>query len=77
MVILVLQHLTLYYAIVLPGRKSVFWAGYQTDSNGESLKLGPPAGRRPAGGLILMLARLESSRHPARKPDFQPESTIA
>ncbi len=38
---------TLCYTIVLPGRKSVFRAGFRTDSSGERLKIGPPAGRRP------------------------------
>ena len=40
---------TLCYAIVLPSRKSGFRAGFRPDSNRESLKSSPPAGRRPAG----------------------------
>ena len=68
---------TLCYAIVLPGRKSGFRAGFRPDSIRESIEISPSAGRRPAGGLILMLSRLESGRNPARKPDFRPGSTIA
>ena len=40
--------LTLCYAMVLPGRKSAFQAGFQPESNWESLTIGPPAGLRPA-----------------------------
>ena len=41
---------TLYYAIVLPGRKSAFRAGFWPDCyRGESTDIGPPAGLRPAG----------------------------
>jgi len=40
---------TLCFAIVPPGRKSVFRAGFRPDSDRESLKIGTPAGRRPAG----------------------------
>ena len=68
---------TLGYAIVLPGRKSGFRAGFRLDSNRENIKIGPPAGLRPAEGPILMFSRLESGRNPARKPDFQPGSSIA
>ncbi len=46
-----LRVLTLCYAIVLPGRKSGFRAGFRPDYIRESLKIGPPAGRRPVGGL--------------------------
>ncbi len=62
-------------AVARPNGASGFWAGFRLDSNRESFKLGPPAGRRPAGGPILSLSRLESN--PARKPDFRPGSTIA
>ncbi len=48
---------TLCYAIVLPGRKTGFRAGFRPDSSRESLKLGPAAGLRPAGGPILRLFR--------------------
>ncbi len=43
---------TLCYTIVLPGRKSVFRAGFRPDSSRESLKIDPPAGLRLAGGPI-------------------------
>ncbi len=63
------------YAIVLPGRKSGFRAGCRPDSSPESIKIGPPASRRPGGG-ILMFSRLESGRNPVRKPDFWPGKII-
>ena len=59
---------TLGYALLLPGRKSGFRAGFKPDSNRESVKIGPPAGRRPAGLPMLRLSLLESGRNPARKP---------
>ena len=46
--------------IILSGRKSSFRAGLRPDSHRENFKIGPPAGRRPAGGPMLML-------NPARK----------
>jgi hypothetical protein len=63
---------TLRCAIVFPGRKSGFRAGFRPDASRESLNIGPPAGLR-----ILMRPRLESDRNPARKPDFRPGSIIA
>ena len=48
---------TLCYAIVLPGRKSVFRVGFRLDSSRESFNIGSPAALRPAGGLILVLSR--------------------
>jgi hypothetical protein len=57
---------SLCYAIVLPVQKSGFRAGCRPDSCRGNLKIGPPAGLRPAG-----------KRNPARKPDFWPGSTIA
>ncbi len=42
---------------MLPGRKSVFRAGFRSDSNRDGLKIGPPAG----------LSRPDSGRNPARK----------
>ncbi len=56
---------------MLPGRKSSFRAGFRQDSNRETLKNGPPAGRRQAFGPILKIIRLESIRNPIRKPDFR------
>ncbi len=64
-------------AIMLPGRKSGFRVGYGPDSNREALKIGPPAGRRPARGPIWRCSRLQSARNLARKFDFRPGSTIA
>ncbi len=40
--------LYLCYAILLPGRKSSFRVRFRQDSNRESIKIGPPAGRRLA-----------------------------
>ncbi len=64
------------YARMLPDRKSSFRVRFRPGSNRESLKIGPPAGRGPAGGPILRLSRLESGRNPTRKADFRPGSTI-
>ncbi len=55
--------------IGFPGRKLGFRAGFRPDSNREDIRIGPPAGRRLAGGPILRLSRLEFNRHPAWKPD--------
>ncbi len=46
--------------IALPGRKSVFRAGFGPDSNRGHLRIGPPAGLKPAGGPILKLSRRAS-----------------
>ncbi len=46
--------LALCYAIVLPDRKSAFRVGFGPDCYRESLKIGPPDGRRPAGGPIFL-----------------------
>ncbi len=48
---------TLCCAIVLPGRESAFRAGFWPDCYRESTDIGPPAGRRPAGGLISVPSR--------------------
>ncbi len=48
---------TLCYAIVLPGRKWAFRAGFWPDCYRESTNIGSPAGLRPAGGPILVLSR--------------------
>ncbi len=57
------------YEIVLPGQKSGFRAAWGPDSN--------PVGRRPAGGPILKVSRMESDRSPARKSDLRPGITSA
>ncbi len=44
---------TLCYAIVLPGWKSGFRAGFRSESSRESLKIGPPAGLRQPQGQFL------------------------
>jgi hypothetical protein len=71
------RQLTLCYAIVLPGRKLGFRAGFRSHFIGGSLKIGPQAGRRPNVGPILRVSRLESGRNPARKTGFRPGSIIA
>ncbi len=45
------------YAIVLPGRKPDFRAGFWPDCYRERTEIGPPAGLRPAGGPISVLFR--------------------
>ncbi len=65
------------YAIMLPGRKPSFWAGFRPDANREIFKIGRSSNSalrpacRPAGGPNFRLPRLESDRNPARKPDSQ------
>jgi hypothetical protein len=54
------------YAVVLPGRTSIFRAGLRPYSNRENLKIGPPAGRP-----ILMLPPTKiwpKSGHETRSP---------
>ncbi len=43
---------TLCYAIVFPGRKSAFRAGFWLDCYREGTEIGPTADQRPAGGPI-------------------------
>ncbi len=71
------QLVTLCYAIVLPGWKSCFRAGFRPDSNRENMKIVPAAGLRPGGGPILRVSRLESGRNPAQELHVVPGSTIA
>ncbi len=52
-------------------------ARFRQESNRESHKIGPPAGRRPAGGPSLRFSRHESGRNPGRELDSRPGSTIA
>ena len=39
------------------GRKSAFRAGFWPDCYLENTDIGPPAGRKPAGGPILVPSR--------------------
>jgi hypothetical protein len=39
------------------------------DFSRERLKIGPPAGCRPAGGPTFRFSNVESGRHPDRKSD--------
>ena len=58
------------YAVVLPGRKSVFRAGFRPDSNRESIKIGPSAGRRSdfdAFPTRILPKSGPEDRFPARK----------
>ena len=48
---------TLCYAVVLPGRKLAFRAGFWPDCYRESTDIGPPAGPKPAGGPISVFSR--------------------
>ncbi len=48
--------------MMLPGGKSAFRAGFGPDCYRESLKIGPPAGRRPAGKLISVFSRQQFGR---------------
>jgi hypothetical protein len=64
------HHNTLCYALVLPGRKSSFRAGFRSDSHQENLKIGPPTGLRPAG---VPFSRLTPTRI---RPEFGPEARI-
>ncbi len=50
--------------IGFPGRSAGFQSGKP--------QIGPSAGRRPAGWLMLRLSRLQSGRNPAWKTDFRP-----
>ena len=57
------------------GRKSAFRAGFRPDCYRENTEIGPPAGRRPAGGPISV--PVAAGQNLARKADFRPGSTIA
>ncbi len=65
------------YAILLPGRKSAFRAGFWPDCYRENTKVGPPASRRPAGGPISVFSGWQSGQSPARKADLRPGRIIA
>jgi hypothetical protein len=56
---------------VAPGRKLGFRAGSRADYNRASPNIDPPAGR-PGWRVDFEASRLESSRNPAREPDFRP-----
>ena len=43
----------------------------------DCTEMGPPAGRRPAGGPILLFSIFKSGRIPARKPIFRPGGAFA
>ncbi len=42
---------------VVTGRKKAKPAGFYPDCKPESNEIGPPAGQRPAGGLISAISR--------------------
>ncbi len=66
--------ITLCYAIVLPGRKPAFRAGFCRTATGKALRLVlRPAFGRPEGRFRLF----QYGPDPARKSDFRPGSTIA
>ncbi len=59
---------TLCYAIMLPGRKSAFRAGFCL----ESTEIGPPAGRRPDGDRC----RCFPGSSPAKRPISGPQALL-
>ncbi len=67
---------TLCCEIVLPGRKSGFRAGFWPDSYRESLKIGLPAGLRPAGELVLRAFPIRIQPQSGPKLGFRPGSII-
>ncbi len=71
------HYCTLCYVIVIPARKSAFRTGFWPACYRESTEIGPPAGRRPAGGPISVLSRSQAGHNPVQKADLRPGSTIA
>ncbi len=67
---------TLCYAIVPPGHKSAFRAGFWPACDRESTEMGPPAGRRPAGGHISVLSRWQSGQIRSGRPTYGPEALL-
>jgi hypothetical protein len=63
------------YAIVLPGHKSAFRAGFGPDCYREDTEIGPPAGRRPAGGPISVFSWSLGKIRPGR-PISSPEALL-
>ena len=55
----------------LPGQRSCFQAGSRLDSNLESIKIGPLAGRRPAGGQIPSESVVREPDFVVREPDYE------
>ncbi len=58
------------YAIIRPGRKSGFRAGFRPDSARESIEIGPPAGQRTDFEALPIHTRPKfgpEARFPARK----------
>ena len=55
---------TLCYAIVIPGRRAAFRAGFWPDGYRESTETYPPAGRRAEFGALPVAVRLESVPKP-------------
>ncbi len=67
---------TLCEAIVLPSRKAGFRAGFRPDSTQEHRKIGPPAGRRPAGGPILTFSDWNPAAIPPGNRISGPEALL-
>ncbi len=68
---------TLCYAIVHPGWKSAFRAGFWPDCHRATPEIGPPAGLRLAGAPVSVLSRWQCGPNPAPNADLRPVSIIA
>jgi hypothetical protein len=67
---------TLRYAIMLPGRKSAFRAGFQPDCYRENTEIGPPAGRRPAQGRFRCFPGSSPAQIRPGRPISGPEALL-
>ncbi len=67
---------TLCRAILLPCRKSAFRAVFEPDCYRESTEVGPPAGRGPAGGTILMFPGSSPAKIRPGSPIYGPEALL-
>jgi hypothetical protein len=75
-VCVVLLLYSIYYEIVPPGRKSGFRVGFRPDASRESLKIGPLASRRPAGGPLLRFPHQNPAESRPGSPISGPEALL-